>query len=215
MPFRIFHATCHSESYPHRDIVTRNWQHCLLSCFRIIRAPDRDLFHQFHEKKCDPKLTKDQYRSCLGSKAVAEGTHTQIAIQLTKLREKYESESQENGFSEWKKKTARGTWHGRSWAREKTNEMQGWMKAQRKIKMDTILELGSAFNWWNIYTTIRQYCFKHKPVNRDTFPIRNRLLRWHHRSHQESWKFRNIAFVVTRRGVQILIDFSIRMERFF
>lgn len=165
MPFRIFHATCHSESYPHRDMVTRNWQHCLLSCFRIIRAPDRDLFHQFHEKKCDPKLTKDQYRSCLGSKAVAEGTHTQIAIQLTKLREKYESESQENGFSEWKKKTARGTWHGRSWAREKTNEMQGWMKATRKIKMDTILELGSAFNWWNIYTTIQQYCFKHKPVN--------------------------------------------------
>jgi len=61
--------------------------------FRIIRAPDRDLFHYFHEKRCDPNLTKEQYRSCLGSKALAEGTHTQIAMQLTKLREKYEPDS--------------------------------------------------------------------------------------------------------------------------
>lgn len=64
---------------------------------RIIRAPDRDLFHYFHEKRCDPNLTKEQYRSCLGSKALAEGTHTQIAMQLTKLREKYEPDSPQDG----------------------------------------------------------------------------------------------------------------------
>ena len=78
----------------------RHLQYCLLLiCFRIIRAPDRDLFHQYHDKKCDPSLSEEQYRSCLGSKAKVEGTHTQIAIQLTKLREKYEPESQsENGY---------------------------------------------------------------------------------------------------------------------
>lgn len=66
---------------------------------RIIRAPDRDLFHQYHDKKCDPSLSEEQYRSCLASKAKVEGTQTQIAIQLTKLREKYESELQpENGY---------------------------------------------------------------------------------------------------------------------
>lgn len=66
------------------------------SDIRIIRAPDRDLFHYFHEKKCDPSLSNEQYRSCLGSKAIAEGTHTQIAMQLSKLREKYESDSQQD-----------------------------------------------------------------------------------------------------------------------
>ncbi|XP_068711423.1 chondroitin sulfate N-acetylgalactosaminyltransferase 1-like [Montipora foliosa] len=71
-------------------------RHLLQSNIRIIRAPDRDLFHYFHEKNCDPSLSKEQYRSCLGSKAIAEGTHTQIAMQLSKLREKYESESQQD-----------------------------------------------------------------------------------------------------------------------
>ena len=69
---------------------------CFILPYRIIRAPDRDLFHYFHEKNCDPSLSKEQYRSCLGSKAIAEGTHTQIAMQLSKLREKYESESQQD-----------------------------------------------------------------------------------------------------------------------
>lgn len=80
----------------------RSWACILFFYSRIIRAPDRDLFHHFHDKKCDPNLTKEQYRSCLGSKAVAEGTHTQIAIQLTKLREKYELDTQEDGFWDWK-----------------------------------------------------------------------------------------------------------------
>ena len=97
----------------------RHLQYCLLLiCFRIIRAPDRDLFHQYHDKKCDPSLSEEQYRSCLGSKAKVEGTHTQIAIQLTKLREKYEPESQsENGYwdqtIERNKCQPRDTWPSR------------------------------------------------------------------------------------------------------
>ena len=66
------------------------------SVCRIIRAPDRDLYHFYHEKYCDPNLKWDQYKSCLGSKAKTEGTPAQIAIQLTRLREKYEGFSERN-----------------------------------------------------------------------------------------------------------------------
>ncbi|EDO41813.1 predicted protein [Nematostella vectensis] len=60
---------------------------------RIIRAPDRSLFHHYHEKHCDPSLKWEQYRSCLGSKAKTEGTLQQIALQLFKLRDKYNDDT--------------------------------------------------------------------------------------------------------------------------
>ncbi|XP_031564450.1 chondroitin sulfate N-acetylgalactosaminyltransferase 1-like [Actinia tenebrosa] len=63
---------------------------------RVIRAPDRDLFHYYHEKHCDPNLTSHQYKSCLGSKANTEGTAAQVAMQLLKLREKCEGFDEKN-----------------------------------------------------------------------------------------------------------------------
>lgn len=47
-----------------------------------MRAIDRGLFHVFHEKVCDKKLSADQMRMCQGSKGVSEASHEQMAYLL-------------------------------------------------------------------------------------------------------------------------------------
>ena len=45
---------------------------------RVVRALDRFLFHVFHTKECDPKLTREQAEMCFGSKGVSEASHRQM-----------------------------------------------------------------------------------------------------------------------------------------
>ncbi|XP_065845249.1 chondroitin sulfate N-acetylgalactosaminyltransferase 1-like [Oscarella lobularis] len=46
----------------------------------VIRSTDRGMYHLYHEKYCDPKLSKEQYKMCLGSKALAEASHSQLGM---------------------------------------------------------------------------------------------------------------------------------------
>lgn len=42
----------------------------------VVRSPDPDIFHIWHEKICDPNLPPRQYDMCVGSKAAADGLMT-------------------------------------------------------------------------------------------------------------------------------------------
>ncbi|XP_002738034.1 chondroitin sulfate N-acetylgalactosaminyltransferase 1-like [Saccoglossus kowalevskii] len=55
----------------------RKYLHSNLS---IIRVPDRGIFHLYHIKNCDPELTTEQYKACIGSKALNEASHTQLGM---------------------------------------------------------------------------------------------------------------------------------------
>eukprot|EP00118_Oscarella_pearsei_P026699 m.310310 g.310310 ORF g.310310 m.310310 type:complete len:521 (+) comp50809_c0_seq1:63-1625(+) len=46
----------------------------------VIRSTDRGMYHLYHEKYCDPNLSKEQYKMCLGSKALAEASHSQLGM---------------------------------------------------------------------------------------------------------------------------------------
>ena len=50
------------------------------SNYNIVRAPDNGIFHLWHEKFCDPKLSPAQYNMCLGSKALGEASHSQLGM---------------------------------------------------------------------------------------------------------------------------------------
>lgn len=46
---------------------------------RPFRAVDPGLIHRFHMKNCDPKLSKDQFRMCIGALAEGYASKTQLA----------------------------------------------------------------------------------------------------------------------------------------
>ena len=50
------------------------------SNLEVIRSPDAGIFHIWHEKSCDLNLPPKQYEMCLGSKAMADGSITQLGM---------------------------------------------------------------------------------------------------------------------------------------
>lgn len=50
------------------------------SNIQTIRAVDRGIYHLYHEKYCEPTLSKDQYKMCVGSKALSEASHSQLGL---------------------------------------------------------------------------------------------------------------------------------------
>ncbi|XP_043247417.1 chondroitin sulfate N-acetylgalactosaminyltransferase 1-like [Amphibalanus amphitrite] len=47
---------------------------------RVVRAYDDDLVHVYHGKECSERLSSDQYRSCVRSKIVNEGSKVQLGL---------------------------------------------------------------------------------------------------------------------------------------
>lgn len=55
------------------------------SSLEIFRAVDRGLFHLYHEKLCDPELPDEKYEHCTRNRAMYEGSHRQLGLQVLNL----------------------------------------------------------------------------------------------------------------------------------
>ncbi len=45
---------------------------------QVVRAADPGLIHVFHKKSCDPDLSAEQYRMCVGALAEGIGSKQQL-----------------------------------------------------------------------------------------------------------------------------------------
>lgn len=50
----------------------------LQSHLKVIRVPDNGIFHTYHPKDCPTTLSPEQYRMCIGSKALGEASHAMM-----------------------------------------------------------------------------------------------------------------------------------------
>ncbi|PIK32938.1 putative chondroitin sulfate N-acetylgalactosaminyltransferase 1 [Apostichopus japonicus] len=50
----------------------------LQSHLKVIRVPDSGIFHTYHPKDCPTTLAPEQYRMCIGSKALGEASHAMM-----------------------------------------------------------------------------------------------------------------------------------------
>ncbi|XP_070544984.1 chondroitin sulfate N-acetylgalactosaminyltransferase 1-like [Ptychodera flava] len=84
---------------------THLYRKYLHSNLAMIRVPDRGIFHMYHPKHCEPSLTPEQYKACIGSKALNEASHTQLGMmafrselqaQLQQSKAKYQYSNAKN-----------------------------------------------------------------------------------------------------------------------
>ena len=53
-----------------------------LSNLTVVRAPDPDIFHLWHNKSCETSLSESHYKQCTNSKILNEGSHIQLGYML-------------------------------------------------------------------------------------------------------------------------------------
>ncbi|XP_066301800.1 chondroitin sulfate synthase 1-like [Branchiostoma lanceolatum] len=58
------------------------------SDLQVFRAMDPALVHRYHGKTCDPALTRDQYRMCVGSLSETMASKAQLGVKLLTLQGK-------------------------------------------------------------------------------------------------------------------------------
>ncbi|XP_077979018.1 chondroitin sulfate synthase 1-like [Glandiceps talaboti] len=76
------------------DITTYGWggedvelyNRFIKSNVKVFRAVDPALIHHYHNRSCDPELSADQYRMCIGALADSIGSKSQLAKKVLGLK---------------------------------------------------------------------------------------------------------------------------------